>query len=223
VLYDQQKQKRTHHKFGTTLNKKLNLVQKIVSKLNVKKWRSKENVEKKLQSIIGKKPFNDILSFSISGSYAELKVVIHINGENWQNYYDTLGRSIIFTNLNHWNPIKIIQAFRNKYVVEDAFKQIKDPYLIAIRPMYHWSGTCIRAHVFSCILSLLLLSLLRKDLSQKKLCLSYKEILEYLSELNITKIYTSTKSPPIFKLNRNSTMSTEIYKSLKLKSLLPKQ
>lgn len=221
VLYDRQKQKRSIHKFEFKLSKKLDQIQEKISKLNVKKWRSKENVEQKLNSIIGKKPFSNILSFSISGPYSKLKVIIHLNGENLQIHYDSLGISIIFTNLNDWDPIKIIQAFRDKYVVEDAFKKLKNPYLIAIRPMYHWSDTCIRAHVFSCILSLLLLSLLRKELNQKKLQLSYEEMLEHLSELDLTMIYTSKKSAPIYKLNRHSPLSAKIYKILKLKSFLP--
>jgi len=101
----------------------------------------------------------------------------------------------------------IIQAFRDKYEVEDVFKQLKNPKFLAIRPMYHWADTCIRAHVFSCVLGLLLLSLIRLELHQKKLSLSDNRILTTLSELSLTQIFTSSTGPLIYKLNRHSPLA----------------
>ena len=188
VLYDPKKQKRTITKFELKLEKKFEKIKDFLKKLNDKKWRSQENVEKKLTSLIGKKPFKEIIGYTISGPFGKLEVSIQQNDTVKQNYYSTLGRSIIFTNLNSWDDTKIIQAFRDKYIIEDSFRNLKDPSMIAIRPMFHWSTTCIRAHVFSCILSLLLLSLLRKELDQKTVELSYKQILNELNEIKITMI-----------------------------------
>ena len=203
LLHDFQKQKRAIHLFEANLKKRQQKIDDFLSKLNVKKWRSKEKVEVKLKQIIGRKPYSKILSPLVTGSFGQLKVTIQINEAVKEAHLTTLGRLVIFTSLSNWSPELVIQAFRDKYVVEDAFKQLKNPKFLAIRPMYHWADTCIRAHVFSCVLGLLLLSLIRLELRQKKISLSYNQILSTLSELSLTQIYTSSTGTPFHKLNRH--------------------
>jgi transposase len=221
LLHDFRKQKRSTHIFEANLNKRLLAIEQFLTKLNVKKWRSKEKMEVKLKSLIGNKPYSKIISPQVTGSFGKIQVTIQINEEEKATHLATLGRSIIFTSQTEWKPEDIIQAFRDKYVVEDTFKQLKNPRFLAIRPMYHWTDTCIRAHVFSCVLGLLLLSLIRLELREKKLSLSYNQILTILSELSLTQIYTSSTGPPIYKLNRISALAQQIFKLLKLKVLLP--
>jgi len=221
VLLDPRKKRKAAAKFEINLQKRIIKINKFLEKLNVKKWRSKKAVEDKLISLIGKKPFSEVLSASITGTAGKLKVTININEETKEAYLETLGRSVIFTSLDEWSPEKIIQAFRDKYVVEDAFKQLKNTKFLAIRPMYHWADTSIRAHVFSCILGLLLLSLTRLELRQKKIFLSYEELLNILSDISLTQIFISSTGPPFYKLDKLSPLSTQIFKKLKLKAFLP--
>lgn len=197
-------------------------IDEFLLKLNVKKWRKKEAVEKKLKEIIGKRPLSTIISVSVTGTYGKLKVTIDVKEKNKEEYLETLGRSIIFTSITSWSPAKIIQAFRDKYVVEDSFKNLKNPKFLSIRPMYHWSEKSIRAHVFSCILGLLLLSLIRLELRQEKIDLSYEKILKNLSDIQLIQIFISPKIPPIYKLTKQSGLSTDLFKKLKLKAFLPK-
>jgi len=162
-----------------------------------------------------------VLSTAVTGSFGKLEVTVHVNEPEKAAHLATLGRSIIFTSQADWPPETVIQAFRDKYVIEDTFKQLKNPKFLAIRPMYHWSDTCIRAHVFSCVLGLLLLSLVRLELSQKSLFLSYQQLLDSLSELSLTQIYTTPDSAPFYKLNEHSPLSEQLYQVLKLKHFLP--
>jgi len=221
LLHDFRKQKRSTHIFEANLNKRLLAIDQFLTRLNVKKWRSKEKVEAKLQQLIGKKPYSKVLFPRVTGSFGRLKVTIQVNEVAKVAYLTTLGRSVIFTSQADWPPEAVIQAFRDKYVVEDTFKQLKNPKFLAIRPMYHWVDICIRAHVFSCVLGLLLLALVRLELRQKRHSLSYNQILTTLSELRLTQIYTSATGPPIYKLNRSSSLAQQFYKLLKLKRFLP--
>ena len=221
LLHDFHEQKRSMHLFVANLEKRQLAIEQFLTKLNVKKWRSKEKVEIKLKQLIGKKPYSKVLSPLITGSFGRLTVTIHVNEAEKAAHLATLGRSVIFTSQSDWAPELVIQAFRNKYIVEDTFKQLKNPKFLAIRPMYHWVDTCIRAHVFSCVLGLLLLSLIRLELRQRKLSLSYNQILTVLSELSLTQVYTSSTGPPFYKLNRHSPLAQQLFKLLKLKPLLP--
>jgi len=222
VIHDPRKVKHATALFEAQLQKRLTAIQTFLEKLNVKKWRAQAKVEQKLQTLIGKQPFADIIGYTVWGDFGNLQVTLQINEEAKASYLGTLGRSIVFTSLEEWSAEQVIQAFRDKYVVEDAFKQLKNPKYLTIRPMYHRADPCIRAHVFSCVLGLLLLSLLRLELRQKSIYLSYKEILGALSELSVTQIYTSSTGPPFYKLNRHSPLAQKLYKVLKLKRWFPK-
>jgi len=221
VLLDPKKKKRAIKNFELKLEKKLEEINELLSKLNVKKWRLKENVEQKLENLIGKRIFQNILSYSITGDYGKLKVKILQNEDFKEIYFDSLGKSVIFTNLFDWKPVDVIQAFRDKYIVEDSFKQMKNPNMIAIRPMFHWSNDCIRAHVFSCVIGLLLLSLLRYELDKKKLTSSYNEIMDTLSEVKISIINLNSNRKPIYRLNQISPLAKKMYKKLGLNSFSP--
>jgi hypothetical protein len=60
---------------------------------------------------------------------------------------------------------------------------MKDPHHIALRPQYHWTDQKVRVHVFTCVLALMLLSLLRRDLAQKGFDLSIRRMLDLLSDI----------------------------------------
>lgn len=222
VIHDPRKAKRATALFEAQLQKRLTAIQTFLEKVNVKKWRAQAKVEQKLQTLIGKRPFADIIAYTVWGDLGKLQVALQINEEAKASYLGTLGRSILFTSLEDWSAEEVIQAFREKYVVEDAFKQLKNPKYLTIRPMYHWADPCIRAHVFSCVVGLLLWALLRRELRRKSIYLSYQEILGALSELRVTQIYTSSTGPPFYKLNRHSPLAQKLYKVLKLKRWLPK-
>lgn len=222
VLLDPRKKKKDLLNFEDKLQIILLNINEFLKKLNIKKWRQKKAVEVKLKALIGKKPFSTVISTKVSGTYGKLKVTFDVDEELKAEFLESLGRSIIFTNLKEWSPDKIIQTFRDKYVVEDAFKNLKNPKFLSIRPMYHWSEKSIRAHVFSCILGLLLLSLIRLELRQKKINLSYEKIVKALSELQLIQIFLSSKKPPIHKLTNHSGLAEEMFKKLKLKAFLPK-
>ena len=179
-----------------------------------------EAVEKKLKSMIGRNPFKNIIDYSLKGKEANLSLKISINEINRNNYIETLGRTLLFTNRDEWTPEAIIWGYREQYIVEHAFRKMKSPTSIKIRPMYHFSDRSIRVHVYICILSLLLLSLLRLTLSRKAILMSYDEILENLSSIHVLKILTTPKGKILWKLDNTGKIASKLEKKLKLKTLL---
>jgi len=72
--------------------------------------------------------------------------------------------------------------------IEDGFRAMKDPHHIALRPQYHWTDQKVRVHVFTCVLALLLLSLLRRELARRGFDFSIPRMLETLG--NIREVVT---------------------------------
>ena len=137
------------------------------------KWRLKEEVAQKIQKMIGKQVFNNIISYSIDGpdeillkTGGEFKLSISINAENMENKEKTLGKGFLITNREDLTPKEIVWTFRQQYLVERAFKWLKSSQFLSVRPMFHRVDNSVRGHIFVSYIGLLLLSLLTRELIQ---------------------------------------------------------
>lgn len=102
----------------------------------------------------------------------------------WQRLQKTLlGKTLIFTDNDDWNDAEIVRGYRAQHHVEAAFRQMKDPHHIALRPQHHWTDQKIEVHVFYCVLALLLISLLTREMHRRGLTLSSAALLESLGQI----------------------------------------
>jgi len=221
VVLDPKKQKRQVVKFGEYLEQKVSAIKNYFkNRLNVKKWVRKEAVQKKLKSMIGKRPFADVIVTELQGTEGQLILTVSIDNDAKKAHEKTLGRTILFTNREDWTPEAVIWAYREQYIVEHAFREMKSPTAIAIRPMYHHANTSVRAHVFLCVIGLLLLSLLRLKLARKSILTSYDELLYQLRSIHALKILLPSKARTLWKLERIPLSASNIFRALNLRHLL---
>lgn len=89
------------------------------------------------------------------------------------------GCSCIFTTASRMSKEEMVQKYFDKDLVEKAFHDFKG--VLKIRPIRHWLENRVRAHIFVCYLSYLLLSLL--NMHVKELGLSAVGALEELDSL----------------------------------------
>jgi transposase len=74
---------------------------------------------------------------------------------------DHLGLRILMTDRHDWSTPEIIHAYHSQGAVEHAFRTLKDPHHLAIRPQFHWTDQKLRVHFFTCVLAYQLTTLLR--------------------------------------------------------------
>jgi len=221
VIHDPRKKKKSVLLFERKLQARLDAIETFLQeRLNIKKWREVEAVRKKLETLIGKNPFRKIIQVQLSGAFGQLQGTVFLDEAVKAAYCQTLGRSVIFTSREDWTPETVIQAFRNKYVVEDVFKQLKNPAFLTIRPMYHWAEECIRLHVFCCVMGFLLLSLIKRGLQEHGVEASYRQIMEAFAALKLTAVQSASTGASILKLNRVEGLPARILQIFSLKRLL---
>lgn len=73
------------------------------------------------------------------------------------------GHTLLMTDRHDLPTHEIVAAYRAQAQIERAFRQMKDPDLVAFMPMWHWTDQKIRVHAFLCVMALLLLRLLRLE------------------------------------------------------------
>jgi transposase len=160
TISEQLKQGQIHGTYQN-LKKKYKLLDKFKQQLENPKRRKKidrSGIEKRLGKIIQGQFIRDILKYNI----IELK-----DGHPSYNYFidekafeklkeEVLGHRILVTNRHEWNNEEIILAYRGQSKVEYVFKNLKNPYHLAIRPQYHWADQKIEAHILICMIGYLL-------------------------------------------------------------------
>ena len=90
------------------------------------------------------------------------------------------GRFLIVTNTD-LNEDEVVSAYKEQWQIERSFRTIKS--FLEIRPVYHRKSNRIKAHVFVCVLSLLLSRLI-----EKKTKITISEAGRILSYLKVTPV-----------------------------------
>jgi transposase len=93
------------------------------------------------------------------------------------------GKTILFTDRADWSTEEIIAAYRGQASVEEAFRNMNNWDYLRWQPMYHWTDQKIRVHAFYCVMALMFVALLRKQVAQAGMDLSSHELLESLSKI----------------------------------------
>jgi transposase len=70
------------------------------------------------------------------------------------------GLRVLISDRAEWSAAQIIEAYRGQSGVEAAFKDLKNPEMLAIHPQFHWTDQKLYVHTFMCVTAYLLTRLL---------------------------------------------------------------
>ncbi len=134
----------------------------------------------------------------------------------------------VITNVKHLSSKDIINAYKNLWIVEDAFGEIKGS--LKARPVFHWSDDRIIGHLAMCFLAYFCEAQMTKILREKKVELKSKaidlniiesrpltvvEVMKELSELRAIPVNVRGKT--IWVRNDINDNATNLFKALKMK------
>jgi transposase len=109
----------------------------------------------------------------------------------------------------------VLWAYGNLWQIEDCFRVSKSD--LKIRPVYHWTGRRIRAHIAICFLALLMERYLEKHLRvRRRITMSARRIKDALLKVKSTLIKDTENDKTYRFPSRLSKDAREIYKSLGL-------
>jgi transposase len=77
------------------------------------------------------------------------------------------GLRVLITDRTEWTTAQIIEAYRGQSKVESAFRDLKDPRMLATRPQFHWTDHKLHVHAFICVMAYMLITLLHRRAKQK--------------------------------------------------------
>lgn len=95
------------------------------------------------------------------------------------------GKFVIKTTEQNLSLEQVVFRYKDLMDIEDGFRDLKD--FIKVAPVYHWRYRRVKAHIFICILALLLEKYLEQKLSKTKINLSARKALDKLKNIKIVE------------------------------------
>src|ERR1035437_3408512 len=105
---------------------------------------------------------------------------------------EIFGKRLLVTDHDHWTVPEVVAGYRSQNDVESGFRQLKDPHVVGFSPMFHWTESKIRVHVFYCVLALTVAHLMRRQAHQDGLDLSVRQLLTNLAGIQETVLLYPT-------------------------------
>jgi transposase len=181
------------------------------------------STEKKVRGWLKARHMKDLFRVEVTEQEDGLPQLDYsLNSEAWEDLQRTLlGKTILVTDNSDWTDAEIVKGYRAQHHVEDAFRCMKDPHHFSLRPQNCWTDQKVRVHVFSCVVALMVSSLLCRELHLRGIELSIPAMLDTLAgihEVGVVYPPETADAKPTIKLTL-SAMSREqraVYDTLEL-------
>jgi transposase len=121
--------------------------------------RTREKLEKKIVSLIKSSKVPKLLvGWELTpGDEDSFQLSFWIDKDHFKYLKEQwYGRRILISNRHEWSTAEIIDAYWGQHVVETAFKNMKNPFHMALRPQFHWTTQKVTVHAFICLIAFLL-------------------------------------------------------------------
>ena len=145
----------------------LGKIQRSLANPRTKK-RTREQLVETIENLLQGQFMKDLLVYDLAElGDGRFSMTYRTNKEKLDQLEDKLGFRILMTDRHEWSSEAIVAALHGQSTVEQAFKNIKNPYHLAVTPEFHWTDQKIRVHYFSCVLGYLLASLIWREARMK--------------------------------------------------------
>ena len=203
--------------------------QRLVNIKKFPKWKTQAAVEAKIRTFItdkGKPEYVDYITYQVKGIHpppeeaTPVQYEVGLNEEALEAYLKTLGKSYYMTNHPAMTGSEVIWLYRQQFNVERAFRYLKSPDLIRIRPMWVYTDDSVQGFNFTCVLGLLLLTLIAREVNAVFPEYGLQTIWQLLSEIKVSEIEFSGSQKKVRKLVEISPDAKKLSEFFQLENVL---
>ena len=177
--------------FDQTLAKATRQLGVVAERLSRGKTRkAKDKVEAEIAAIVAPRWVSRVMTTTLTGEEpAALRLSFGVDAEARHALEEEIfGKQILFTDKSpeQASTHQVIADYRSQEVVEGDFRQMKDPKVVSFSPMFHWTESKIRVHIFYCVLALMVAKLMTREADRAGVHMSVRELLGQLSGIEET-------------------------------------
>ena len=188
--------------FTQTLAKATRQLGELQARLARGKTRkAKDKVEAEIAQILAPRWVSRVVSTTLSGEDPkELRLSFSTDEKARAVLEEELfGKRILFSDKTpgESSTAQIVAEYRSQESVEADFRQMKDPKVISFSPMFHFTESKIRVHVFYCVLALPVARLMVREAAHAGMHMSVGELLDTLAAIQETlMLYQGDRGRP---------------------------
>jgi transposase len=194
---------RTAAKQRYSFEKKLGRLQdglfEIRSKVRAgkKDWTTQHQVQQRYKDLCESLYLpKDLYDIDFTVTNRRLQMYFRKNHYRISKYIARFGKNIIITSHHDWSTDDIVQASLDRYQVEHSFRQTKAGEFANLRPVWHWTDSKIRCHIFSCMIALTYLRLMTLWLNRSGVALSADMAMQAMRNLSSCLCWQKGKKKP---------------------------
>jgi transposase len=220
IKYSEKNARKQKREWDRNKQKIFDKVEEIRKSLN-RKGRGRKMTAKGLTNRIVDsihKQYRGLFDYSAVKNEGKLELKFELLENEEKLYLSSLGKTVIFTDNASFSTREIVEIYSSRNVIEDDYKWMKDKLLIPLKPMYVWKDSKIRAHVFLCVMGLLLYNYLLLKINKPGL--SLPRLSEKLEAIRLSLVSDDIKHADfvIEDLDRDT---AELLSRLDLSSYIP--
>ncbi|HII01150.1 TPA: IS1634 family transposase [Methanosarcinaceae archaeon] len=200
----------------------LEKVEEIRSKLN-RKGRGRKMTAKGLMNRIVDtipKQYRGLFDYNVVEKEGELQLNFSLNGDREKEFLSGMGKTVVFTDQGNLTTKEIVDMYDSRNLIEEDIKWLKDKLLIPVKPVYVRKDVKIRAHVFLCVMGLLLHNYLLHLIDDKELTI--QKLASDLEKIRMGLVYNGKEGENaelvIEEMNKET---AEIFTKLQLGAYIP--
>jgi transposase len=148
--------------------------------------RTREQIENLIQKLLKGQFMEGLITYQIvETTPGRWNMTYEVCEKQIEELDDKLGFRIVMTDRHDWTSEKIIKTFYDQSIVEGAFKNLKNPYHLAVTPGFHWTDQKIRIHYMICVLGYLLAALVWYDAKKAGMNTTLDNLLDSLNGIHL--------------------------------------
>lgn len=172
----QQEDKRKREAKLEVLEEELNYLKAQIDKGKIKKAKT---IIARAETILRKRHGKRYFGYEANQGY--FKFYRKLDSIEFEEKLD--GKFILKTTEDKLSIKEVVLRYKDLMDVEDAFRDLKD--FIQVRPIFHWKDRRVKAHIFICILALLLQRYMEKKILKANIKISSERAIEKLKTIKI--------------------------------------
>lgn len=175
------------------------IAEKNASLSAAKKSRRKETVERDVKQMLAKRKLKSLLQVTVTPIEVEVakkdgttrrvqsfQLAAEIDKMKEIEIRKSDGMTCFITNEATFSPAQVIQKYREKNKIEEAFREMKSQ--LALRPIHLTRPERVKAHVTVCILAYLLSNTLEIRLRRSKYSSTTQEVLKLVQSCQLNQV-----------------------------------
>jgi len=143
-----------------------------------------------------------------------------LNDTREEEFLLGMGKTVVFTDKEDLTTKEIVELYDSRNMIEDDIKWLKDKLLIPIKPVYVRKDVKIRAHVFLCVMGLLLYNYLLHMIDDQELTI--QKLSNNLEKIRMGLVHNGKGEKSVeFVIEEMNKETAEIFAKLQLGKYIP--